>query len=173
MSWAVRNQLTPSLVYQLREMHQFCVFPNPFKEVGKEVSSLPCGTVPRWWWRELSAEPHPASLPCSQCWRASCPKLSTGGSLCLSGSKPGLMSLVKGGLAVQEPCGTFCAYQPRPSAKNHMTRTPLAPWKITQVRTCPPITILSGLFCWGEDPCLPLLQIRAGCLLYHLLQTVL
>lgn len=112
VSSAGRNQLTPSQVYQLRELDQICVFPNPFKHVGKRSVLISLWHSPRLVMpnlRELSAEPHPASVPCSQCWRASGKLAQTEhwrqlGSVRLkaSANKP-----CQGKFSAAEPCGTF------------------------------------------------------------------
>lgn len=124
----MKNQLTPSQVYQLGKLDQICL-PKSIKERGEKkcpdfhvAQSQAGGAKPE-------GEPDQVSLPCSLCWRAS-GKLAQSehqrqlGSVRLQATadKPCQMKL-----STAEPCGTISAYQAGPSAKNGMTRTPLAP----------------------------------------------
>lgn len=103
---------------------------------GREVSSLPCGTVPGWWCQtwgsSLQSHIQPLCLvPSVGEHQANWPRLSIGDSLGLSGSKPVLISLVKGSLVLQSHVGPSCLSalshcqnwhdkDPTGSVKNHL-----------------------------------------------------
>lgn len=103
-------------------------------------------------------------FPLLQCWRASYKFTQTErwrqlGSVRLqaSANKPCQIKL-----SIAEPFGTIRAYQPRPNARNDMTRTPAGSVKNHLDENIFPLVVLSGFLCCKAYPSLPFLQIRVG-----------